>query len=252
VRWAVPVPVATGGADTLATGGLLTTAASGDGKAARGWAAVRRVVPHILQKFIPAGLAVEQAGQASDEDASVGASGGLASAADTTGADFLAMIVFWLVPEALPPSTGDGSGGIADAGGMAEIAGKADADGVEAEEGMKGTLPPTAAAALAGGVALPIGGGAGAAMVFCGPFCGPGPGPTSGNRPDPTAGPTSGRRFPQFWQKVAPSRTERPHFGQMDGNAPDIQGHSKIFKRQSKDVQETCSGQSPGEVDAWG
>src|SRR5262249_57531695 len=78
----------------------------GDGRA-------RKVEPHILQKFMPAGLGVLHAGHATDEGASLGATGGgdASGTESGRGVGFLATMV-WLPGDAgLPPSTGLGAGG---------------------------------------------------------------------------------------------------------------------------------------------
>lgn len=169
---------------------LPTTAASGDGNDAFGTAdpldegTVRNVEPHILQKFIPAGLGELHAGHTTDEGASLGATGGGEAGGTATGrgVGFLATMV-WLPGDAgLPPSTGVGAG-----------------------------------CGVAAGFTPSLGGsGAMEAIVFWGP----GAGLASGNRPASDRGPISGMRQPQLWQKAEPSRTGRSHFGQvLEGDA---------------------------------
>jgi len=138
---------------------------------------VRSVEPHILQKFIPAGLGVLQAGQATDEGDSLGAIGAAVPDDDAggtaptgRGVGFLAMTVVLPGVAAGPAATGAGATGRGATTGFAPSLG---------------------------------GSGAGAAIVFCGPA----DGLVSGNRPASGLGRISGMRQPQFWQNAAPSRT---------------------------------------------
>jgi len=205
-----------GAFDVLA---LPTTAASGDGSAAFASAGAlddgpaRSVEPHILQKFIPAGLGVLHAGHATDEADSLGATGAAgeddAAAGGTAttgrGVGFLAMTVWLPGGAAGPASTGAGATGLGVASGCGDAASEGAATGLAADAGETSGFTPSLG-----------GSGAGAAMVFCGPA----DGLVSGNRPTSGLGPISGMRQPQFWQNAAPSRTGRPHFGQgVEGEA---------------------------------
>lgn len=198
-----------------------TTAASGDGSAAFASAGAlddgptRSVEPHILQKFMPIGFGVLQAGQATDDGESLGATGweGEDDAAGTAttgrGVGFLAITVWLPGGAACPESTGAGAIGLGVASGCDGSTDGGAAAGFTAEAGETSGFAPI------------LGSGAGAAIVFCGPA----EGLVSGNRPASGLGPISGMRQPQFWQNAAPSRTGRPHFGQGVEGEADIRRH---------------------------
>jgi hypothetical protein len=187
------VACATTGAERLP--GALTTAASADGSGAFAGAtaatalapaAARRPEPHILQKFMPGGLGVLHAGQATADDDSTGARGRL-GAAELSGGTVVAPA---------SPGAGDGAGFLARRVrcGSAPGRGPTGARDSTAGRGPTGARDSTTGRGAAGAAGLT---GAAAMMVFCGGRAG-----VSGNRAGSALGPRSGaaatRRAPQL------------------------------------------------------